>query len=809
MGTADLDLDAQLDIVVVNQGSGDISLLFGNGDGTFLPEERLAITGQATAVAIADVDRNGAPDLLIARYDVGVEFNSVAVLLGRGDGSFRASQTSAWLRCPETILAADANADGQTDIIVGDYANVVTFLGNGDGTFQFPLSSYTAVPIRFLTTCDCDHDGKLDLGIASGEQNGSSRILFGEGDGRFEREEQPHFAESANTSVIHLGDLDGDGITDIAAGNLFQGQVTVRIVDPTVFVYFNLGTVYAAGNGASSMVVVDFNGDGHLDIAVANEFSDDVSVLFGHGQGLFRDERRFRAGVGPAALVSGDFDADGNLDLAVANSRSDDLTLIFGAGDNTPEAPPPFRFPVASDPVLLRLADLNGDSRLDVLTGSSTGPALSVSLGSGDGSFESARAFDADLGGGAFGRFRSVAVGDLNNDGRADVAVMPRLREEVAVHLSAADGGVGSRRFFPIPFSGNSIALGDLNGDGRLDVVAASSIEDFVVVLLGNGDGTLGGALTLPVDIVILDALALEDINADGRLDVIAMDTFSTLFRGVSVLFGNGDGTFQTQQSVQGVQSDLPVTIADFNRDGYADLVTTIRVPDQPSQVTFHAGSGSGAFLPGQELAVDPPVREVLAGDMNGDGLADLVASVGHPRYEFLVFLGNGDGTFREPQVFYGGYGVRETALGDVDGDGRLDVVRAEASGLRDVAVFLNRSLAPLPDCNQNLVPDECEGVTCAPRRVAGDCDQDGSISITDGICILGHLFFGRPERLPCGSGRRDDPGNIALLDAGGSGRIEISDAVWIFNYLFRGGRPHVRGADCVPIPGCEDACDS
>src|SRR3989442_333680 len=201
-------------------------------------------------------------------------------------------------------------------------------------------------------------------------------------------------------------------------------------------------------------------------------------------------------------------------------------------------SPAPARdYAVGAGPYSVAVGDLNGDGRLDLVVANSLANTVSVLLGNGDGTFQAARNFDAGLGSGPIW----VVVVDINGDGKADVLLANQSRHSLGVLLGNGDGTLQPPMNFDT--AGNlpeSIAVGDFNGDGKLDVAVAHFYSTNVTVLLGNGDGTFRPALTFPVG-NRNEFVAVGDFNGDGTLDV-AVASYNT--NTVGVLMGNGDGTF-------------------------------------------------------------------------------------------------------------------------------------------------------------------------------------------------------------------------------------------------------------------------
>src|SRR6266536_995671 len=198
---------------------------------------------------------------------------------------------------------------------------------------------------------------------------------------------------------------------------------------------FTAATNFAAGDGPSSVAAGDFNGDGRQDLAVANTFSNNVSILLGNGNGTFGAATNFAAGNGPLSVAVGDFNGDGRQDLAVVNRLSTNVSILLGNGNGTFGAAT--NFAVGNGPLSVVLGDFNGDGRQDLAVANQFSANVSILLGNGNGTFGAATNFAGGTGP------LSVAVGDFNGDGRQDLAVANQFSDNVAILLNGTALVVG------------------------------------------------------------------------------------------------------------------------------------------------------------------------------------------------------------------------------------------------------------------------------------------------------------------------------------------------------------------------------
>jgi hypothetical protein len=330
---------------------------------------------------------------------------------------------------------------------------------------------------------------------------------------------------------------------------------------------FSLPTSFPVGAWPAAVVTADFNNDGKLDLATANNGGGTVSVLLGNGDGTFPTALTFATGCDPRSLAAADLNNDGKLDLATANS---DNTMSVLLGNSGGTFQPPISTAILPQPLAVVAADFNGDGKMDLVY-------TSYGLNGGWGSVE---VLQGDGLGGFVARQQyqihtqeptGLAVADLNADGQPDV-VTANLEFTVCVLLADWDGTL-SYNFDSSNLEagsyGGDVAVGDFNSDGIPDLVVTGGYTA-VNFLAGHGDGTFAAPVLSPALMGMW--LAATDFNGDGRLDVLTVE-WTEDYGGVGDLsLGRRDGTFDRLDYFDVGVNPTAMAIGDFNGDGRPDL---------------------------------------------------------------------------------------------------------------------------------------------------------------------------------------------------------------------------------------------
>jgi hypothetical protein len=325
VATGDFNGDGILDLAVANDGTDTVSVLLGNGDGTFGNKTDYTVGSGPICILAADLNNDGVLDLATTAQ------NSLVadVLFGDGHGGFGAAQSYPVGPNPNSIAAGDLNGDGWPDLAVTNYSGdttVTVLINQGDGTFQ-PLPGMSALTgAIFVAIADFDHDCTADLAVV--EQGSTAvRIFPGYGDGGFGPSTLWSFTAGGGPTATALGDYNEDGWLDFAMSDFYGNDLGLLLSDGNGG--YVTGVAHPAGFASNSAATADLDGDGHLDLLVANSSSQFLTMLLGHGDGTFEAAPNIPAGNGSQCVVIADFNGDGLPDAVVAESADNGVGVLI------------------------------------------------------------------------------------------------------------------------------------------------------------------------------------------------------------------------------------------------------------------------------------------------------------------------------------------------------------------------------------------------------------------------------------------------------------------------------------------------
>ena len=416
-----------------------------------------------------------------------------------------------------------------------------------------------------------------------------------------------YFRISRETSFNRMRLFDGSlqGGLRLQAGFGIDGSIQSSLGGVMGDGTFGTKTSYAAGNGPNSVTLGDLNGDGVLDMVAANYTDGTASVLIGKGDGTFEAKTSISVGGNPNFVSLGDVNGDGRLDMAIANYGGGTIDVLIGKGDGTFYTKTSYL--PDSSPRCMALGDVNGDGMLDMVAANYAAGTASVFIGNGAGAFS----LTANLtSGSGIGGVLSVVLGDINGDGALDIVTADCYSYDstVSVFIGRGDGTYSARTSFGTGLSPASVALGDVNGDGKLDIVTADSAVAGLSVLIARGDGTFHPAVSYAAGSGPR-SVALGDVNGDGVLDIVegsGMDGTAGVF------VGKGDGTFAARVSYAAGSDLRSVALGDLNGDGVLDLAAADNGGDSAGVLLGDTREGVAPLLP-FSLATQADARQALA----------------------------------------------------------------------------------------------------------------------------------------------------------------------------------------------------
>jgi hypothetical protein len=839
LSVADLDQDGFPDLV----GSFEDFLRFrlGKGDGSFgTARDFLSSTVPGADFRIADMNGDRRPDLI---YVVNVSGNAdLRIALNTGNGNFQPGASVATSFFPYAMAVADFNGDGVPDVLAASFSSVDLFRGNANGTLQ-PAIRTTVVNLSVAgksITGDFNGDGKMDCAMSRYSSSSGLWFILGNGDGTF-RTQAALFPTDGNFPSGFAADFNSDGRLDVAVGHpssslgvnllfgaqaggltvtvshhgkLTEGQSKWYEIEVANWLFQQAAGDVSVSNAVPiGMIVTAISGSGWTCTLATATCSRSDTLDTGSAFPIISMSVLAAGTLSPGTLTT-----SATVTWNGTSRTGSDQTLIVSYVGITLQATPVTT--ALSQPVTLT-ATLGGGTGLvsffdeDILLGAApvVGNQATISTAlipagrrrifaiyGGDSTRGASRSntvtvtVNANPSSGLVAAASpatgagptNIATGDLNGDGKPDLVTVNRTARTVSILAGNGNGTFQPKVDYSIDFEPSNLVLGDFSSDGKLDILVAGNSTAFSV-LINNGGGTFAPGIAT-TEYVGASTLPVADFDRDGDLDIARFSYGSS-----SVLMGNGNGTFQSRTTPSlccylvyrtgdmnndgkmdlvthltflgagdgtfqstGVSNNLePLLLGDFDRDGNLDIAG--------GYYSFVAkrGKGDGSFYPANTTNFDQYIAAMAAGDLNGDTHLDVLA-VGNSAH---VFLGAGNGTFSSAISYATGTQPSSAVIADFNGDGRSDVATANA-GSNNITVLLG-VLTPVLSVNKTHTGSFFAGQTGAVYTISvanqGPGVTSGTITMVDQLpigmtataisgtgwtCVLGTLTCTRSDTL-------------------------------------------------------------
>jgi hypothetical protein len=751
----DLNRDGKADLVILSS-SNKIAIQLGNGDGTFRLPVSYAVGFDHGDVDVGDFNGDGNADLAVGTSNSN-SVGSVSILLGNGDGTFRPPIN--YLTYPAYVvapIAGDFNGDGKTDLYAGGtflLGTTLSLTATGGSPQSTPVG--TALPIQLQATLlDSANPVSGATVTFSVQSPGAARAVLsaptattdGSGVARVTataNQSPGSYTVTASYDVVStsfaLTNTVGPPaiLTTVSGtpqsapvGTAFANALKVKLTDSAgnpasgVNVTFTVpaagatavlssGTVQTDASGVASVTATAGSIGGPYTVTASfgslsapfvldNLLSSTVTLAASLNPSTFGAPVTLTATVTPSSASGRVTFYDGttvlgtkplsggaaSLSTILLPTGARKLTAYYSGDAYYLAGTASFTETVKSvaavgfgaqgsvslgsiSPTDVAVGDFNGDGKADLAITSRTSGANTVTilLGKGDGTFQPPASYPAGSG------TPSIAIADFNGDGNSDIAVSSSDNQGsglIGMLLGNGDGTFRPAINLPItvgfPSGLGSMAVADFNGDGKPDLLLIASQP---AILLGNGDGTFQSPLTLQMFGPFNTSVVVGDFNGDGKPDIVIAGN------GLQIALGNGDGTFQAFSTINNGNLGARLTVADFNGDGKLDLMMS-------GSLSVLLGNGDGTFQPpvSSSIVGNAPI----IGDFNSDGIADL-AIVNSNTVNLLQ--GNGDGTFHLV-LSYTTAGVPYVlAAADFNGDGRVDLASVSTNQGGNVTILL------------------------------------------------------------------------------------------------------------------------
>ncbi|CAF1439998.1 unnamed protein product, partial [Adineta ricciae] len=681
LAMADFNNDNQLDVVVANSGTDDLTILFGSSNNDTFRDAITYLMGSDSNpqyVITGDVNKDNHSDIVVLNS----KSNTLNLIYGYGNGSFADQMvySTGDDSRPFSLVMNDINNDGRNDFIVAnEMANTIDmFLGFDYTTFE-KANSYSienSTDPTSIAVNDFNNDNQSDMAIVF-PTNCTLVILLGQGNGSFVISTIYSTGENSNPIMVLADNVNDDNPIDLIVANRDSDDVIVFLGHSNGTFLPMITSPIGKHSTPCGIALADFNADGIQDIVSANYGTNSISILIGFANGSFSLIYTYATGdfSGPKAVATGDLNNDGLIDIVVAHYDANTIGIFLANGKASFVTQIVYTVCYECWPNWVTINDFNKDNKSDIAVATFNNEYISVYLGYGNSSF--ANAMQYSTGDGSAPIYHTI--GDFNQDGALDIVVANSGIDNIVVLFGFSDGtfllgkaystGTGS-----IP---RAIGIADFNHDQRLDIVVGNYQSGDIRIFLGGGHEPFAGMRKLNTgDESRPHFLAVEDLNRDGWVDIVVANYGTD---NIGIFFGSGHGSFNTMITYPTGTNSGPflVAIGDFNNDNQLDMVVTNSFVNT---IGIFQGNVNGTFLLTSTYFTGDRAspHTVIVNDLNNDHQLDIIVANSGTSNIFILY-GFGNGTFANEMLFPLGYQYLpySIVINDLNKDGWMDMVIA------------------------------------------------------------------------------------------------------------------------------------